>query len=217
VHQIHGATVIVQHRGHGGQVPEGDIIVSTDAAFALAIQTADCVPLLVADSRSGAVGAAHAGWRGMAARVPHATVTALGREFGSRPEDLIAAIGPSIGACCYQVGADVRSVFAAAGFDQRDIDRWFTVTAQPSDRNPSMPGLSPAPRPDRWFFDGWAATRRQLEEAGVPASQIHVASLCSASHPHAFCSYRRDGSTAGRMAAAIRPGAAMMPVMAEAS
>jgi YfiH family protein len=216
-HQVHGATVIVQPAGNGGRLPEGDIIISTDAAFALAIQTADCVPLLVADRRTGAVAAAHAGWRGMAARVPQVTVAALGRHFSSRPEDLIAAIGPSIGACCYEVGADVRGAFAAAGFDDRDIERWFTATPQPSPTNPSMPGLSRARRAGHWFFNGWAAARGQLEHAGVPAGQIHVASVCSASHPHAFCSFRRDGSAAGRMAAAIRPAAAIMPVVPEAS
>jgi YfiH family protein len=204
-HQVHGATVIVQPRAHGPQVPEGDIIVSADAAFALAIQAADCVPLLVADSRTGAAAAAHAGWRGIAARVPLSTVAALGRELGSRPEDLIAAIGPSIGACCYEVGADVRDAFATAGFDDRDIDRWFTVAAQPSETNPAMPRPFAAPRAGHWFFDGWAAARHQLEQAGVPAARIHVASTCSASHPQTFCSYRRDGSLAGRMAAAIRP------------
>jgi YfiH family protein len=217
VHQVHGATVIVQPDANGAPMPNGDIIIGIDAAFALAIQVADCVPLLVADRRTGAVAAAHAGWRGMAARVPHLTVAALGRQFGSQPEDLIAAIGPSIGACCYEVGADVRDAFAAAGFGDRDIDRWFTVAAQPSETNPSMPGLSRTRRSDHWFFDGWAATRHQLEHAGVPLSQIHAASVCSASHPRAFCSYRRDGKAAGRMAAAIRPAPAMMPVAQEAS
>ncbi len=216
-HQVHGATVIVQPGRDEAPVPEGDVIIGIDAAFALAIQMADCVPLLVADRRTGAVAAAHAGWRGMAARVPHLTVAALGRQFGSRPEDLIAAIGPSIGACCYEVGADVRGAFATAGFGDRDLDRWFTAAPQPSETNPSMPGLSQTRRSDHWFFDGWAATRHQLEHAGVPVSQIHVASVCSASHPQTFCSYRRDGRAAGRMAAAIRPAAAMMPVVREAS
>jgi YfiH family protein len=216
-HQVHGATVIVQSGRDGAEVPEGDILVGIDAAFALAIQVADCVPLLIADRRTGAVAAAHAGWRGMAARVPHLTVAALGRQYGSRPEDLIAAIGPSIGACCYEVGADVRDAFATAGFDDRDLDRWFTGAAQPSETNPSMPGLSRARSSDHWFFDGWTAARHQLEHAGVPVSHIHVASVCSASHPRAFCSYRRDGRAAGRMAAAIRPAAAMMPVARDAS
>src|SRR3984893_11931618 len=96
VHQVHGATVIVQPDGNGDPMPEGDIIIGIDAAFALAIQVADCVPLLVADRRTGAVAAAHAGWRGMAARVPHLTVAALGRQLVTRPEALIAAIGPAI-------------------------------------------------------------------------------------------------------------------------
>jgi copper oxidase (laccase) domain-containing protein len=67
-----------------------------------------------------------------------------------------------------------------------------------------MPGLPDTPRPDHWFFDGWAATRHQLEDASIPLHQIHIAGLCTASHSQLLCSYRRDGSSAGRMAAAIR-------------
>jgi len=120
------------------------------------------------------------------------------------PADLVAAIGPSISSCCYEVGADVRDMFASGGFPERDLDRWFFSGPRPSARNPSMSGLR-APRLHHWFFDGWGAARHQLEAAGVPPDQIGVAELCSASHPDWLCSYRRDGKGAGRMAAAIRP------------
>ena len=207
-HQVHGASVSVRRIGDptcGGQpLPDADIIVSDDPARALAIQTADCVPLLVADRRTGAVAAAHAGWKGLAAGVPRATVLALAREFGSRPVDLVAAAGPSIGACCYEVAADVRDAFRRGGFADAVLQRWFLATPQPTARNPSMPGLPDAPRAEHWFFDGWAATRHQLEEAGIPLHNIHFAGLCTASHPRFLCSYRRDGSSAGRAAAAIR-------------
>lgn len=206
--QMHGADVIVRRTGEppcGNQpIEQADIIISDDPARVLAIQTADCVPLLVADRRTRVVAAAHAGWKGMAAGVPRKTIAALAREFGSRPEDLIAVAGPSVGACCYEVGADVRDAFRRGGFTEMVIQRWFFAAPQPTASNPSMPGLPHAPRKDHWFFDGWAATRHQLEEAGIPASQIHTAELCTASHPGIWCSYRRDAQAAGRIAGAIR-------------
>ncbi|MBI3493919.1 MAG: peptidoglycan editing factor PgeF [Acidobacteria bacterium] len=205
VHQVHGHAVFVRRAGDRPSRPDADVIVSADSSAALAIQTADCVPLLIADARTGAVAAAHAGWRGLAARVPSAAVEALTREFGSRPGDLVAAVGPSIRACCYEVGADVVDAFARAGFADAAIAGWFTTSPQPSSRNPSMPGLPRPPRSNHWYFDGSTAVRHQLEAAGVPARRIHVAELCTASHPEVLCSYRRDGNGAGRMAGAIRP------------
>jgi YfiH family protein len=189
---VHGASVIVRRAGdpRRGVAPlqDADIIISDDPALVLAIQTADCAPLLVADCRIGVVAAAHAGWRGMAARVPEVTVQALATTFGSRPADLVAAIGPSISASCYEVGGEVRDRFTSAGFPAPQLERWFT----------------PAQRPGHWYFDGWASVRDQLEEAGLSPDRIHLAGLCTASHPDLFCSYRRDGKAAGRTAAAIR-------------
>ncbi len=126
------------------------------------------------------------------------------QQFGTRPADLIVAIGPSIGACCYEVGVDVREALRAAGFGDGELARWFFDAPQPTAVNPSMSSVSSARRPNHWFFDGWAAARHQLERAGVPPDRIHVASLCTGSHPDLFCSYRRDGKPAGRMAGAIR-------------
>jgi YfiH family protein len=206
VRQVHGASVVVAREAGSdrGAADEADIIVTGAPGLGLAVQAADCVPLLIADERTTAVAAAHAGWRGLAAGVPSATVTALGREFGSRPSDLIAAIGPSIGACCYEVGTEVRDRFEAAGFGRGRIAHWFRAEPRPSSRNLSMPDLPLPLRASHWFFDGWSAARDQLEEAGVPAARIFVAELCTASHPDTMCSYRREGSAAGRMAGAIR-------------
>jgi YfiH family protein len=210
-HQVHGTSVVVRRPGDdlrpdepGAPLPDADIIVSADPALALAIQTADCVPLLVADRRTGAVAAAHAGWKGLAAGVPLVTVGALSHHTGSRPADLIAAVGPSVGACCYEVGDDVLDAFRRGGFEEAARERWFFTAPQPSAKNPSMPGLPGSPRSHHWFFDGWAAARQQLEAAGIPADQIHVAELCTASHPETLCSYRRDRTRAGRIAGAIR-------------
>jgi polyphenol oxidase len=195
-HQVHGASVVVRRGGataageesppSNEQLPQADILLTDDPAQAVAIQTADCVPLLIADRRTGAVAAAHAGWRGLAAHVPGVAVEAMAREFGSRPGDLIAAIGPSISAASYEVGPDVRARFDRQ-FSPDDIARWFA------------PG-----RADRWQFDSWRAAQDQLEAAGVPTGQIHVARLCTAVHADLLCSYRRDGARAGRMAAVIR-------------
>ncbi|PYR19369.1 MAG: peptidoglycan editing factor PgeF [Acidobacteria bacterium] len=210
-HQVHGASVVVRRLGDAERpgepdesFPDADIIVSDDPAFALGIQAADCVPLLIADRRTNAVAAAHAGWKGMAAGVPLVTVDALCRHLGSQPADLVAAVGPSVGACCYEVGADVLDAFRRGGFDGAARQGWFFTVPQPSAKNASMTGLPRTPRPDHWFFDGWAAARRQLEAAGIPPDQIHVAGLCTASHQETLCSYRRDGRRAGRIAGAIR-------------
>jgi YfiH family protein len=180
---------------------EADIVITDDPVIGVAVQAADCVPLLVADRRTGAVAAAHAGWRGMAARVPRSVVAAMKDAFATRAEDVVAALGPSIGACCYEVGPDVYEAFAAAGFSARDLERWFFREPQPSPVNPSMP--LQAARADRWFFDGWASVAGQLEAEGVPRAQIFSAGLCTASHPDLLPSYRRQGHAAGRIAAAI--------------
>lgn len=191
LHQVHGASVVFRRTGELRDVnhlPDADIVASNDPSLALAVQTADCVPLLVADRRTGAVAAAHAGWRGLAARVPAETAAALGHGFDSAPADLIAAIGPAISAERYEVGAEVRQKFASAGFTAAQLARWF------------RDGV----RPEHWQFDGWQAARDQLETAGVPPSQIFVAGLCTFSYPDLLCSYRRDWKDAGRMAAVIR-------------
>jgi purine-nucleoside/S-methyl-5'-thioadenosine phosphorylase / adenosine deaminase len=191
LHQVHGATVVFRRVGELRDVnhlPDADIVASNDPSLALAIQTADCVPLLIADRRTGVVAAAHAGWRGLAAGVPREAVEALGHRFDSAPSDLVVAIGPSISAARYEVGRDVREKFEESGFSREQIDRWFADGA----------------RPDHWQFDGWQSARDQLEAAGVPHDQIFVAGLCTASHPDLLCSYRRDWKDAGRMAAVIR-------------
>jgi YfiH family protein len=207
IHQVHGTDVAVVRRADGSPaatvMSDADIIVSDDPSVAIAIQTADCVPLLIADRRIGAVAAAHAGWRGLAAGVPGTVIDALAREFSSRPSDLVVAAGPSIGSCCYEVGPEVRERFAAAGWPDRLAVCWFFDAPRPTPTNPSMPGLR-LPRAGHWFFDGSRAARDQLEAAGVPRRQIFLADLCTASHAGMFCSYRRDGRQAGRMAAAIR-------------
>jgi Multi-copper polyphenol oxidoreductase laccase len=146
LHQVHGAAVVTAAPGMGGALPSADIHLTRDAHLALAVQTADCLPILLADPTTGAVAAAHAGWRGLAARVPEVVVGAMERQFGCRASDLIVAIGPAIGACCYEVGGDVRDAIARAGFGDRDLARCFFDRPQATAINPSMPGLPAWPR-----------------------------------------------------------------------
>jgi polyphenol oxidase len=208
LHQVHRADVVTYKKGARpphGPLPKADIVLSDEPATAVAIQTADCLPILIVDRRTHAVGAAHAGWRGLRVRAPFGAVAGLVAEFGSDPHDLMVAVGPSIGACCYEVGEDVRGQFAD-GFGAEQIGRWFLPVPQELKDNPPLRSLSPARRPNHWFFDAWTCAREQLEFAGVPRDQIFIAGLCTASHETCFCSYRRDGAIAGRMAAVIRPG-----------
>jgi len=196
VHQVHGAsTVVVRARSQSAVPaddapgPDANIIISDDPARAIAIQTADCVPLLMADRRRGTVAAAHTDWRGLAAAVPQAAVAAMAREFGSASDDLVAAIDPSISAARYEVGPDMRERFEHAGFAGHLIERWFSAGA----------------RPDRWWFDSWQSARDQLVAAGIATDDVHTAGLCTATHADLLCSYRRDGKGAGRIAGVIRP------------
>jgi YfiH family protein len=191
-HQVHGAAVVIRRVGDppipANTLPQADILMSDDPSIVLAVQTADCVPLLMVDRRTGAVAVAHAGWRGLAARVPAVTIEAMAQTFATRAEDVIVAAGPSICADRYEVDGTVRRGFEAGGFSVGQLERWF------------LPGR----QGDRWQFDGWASARDQLQAAGIPALQIYVAELCTAGDPALLCSYRRDGAAAGRIAAAIR-------------
>jgi purine-nucleoside/S-methyl-5'-thioadenosine phosphorylase / adenosine deaminase len=193
--QVHGAAAVVirsTDEPPSGAAGDADILTTIDPGRAIAIQAADCAPILLVDARTRAVAAAHAGWRGLAARVPAAAVQSMVDAWGTRPEDLMAAVGPSIGACCYEVDTTVRVAFEAAGFGRDDLRTWFGAGG----------------RPEHWQFDGWAAARDQLEHAGVRAGRIYVARVCTGCHPDLLCSFRRQGAAAGRLAAVIRPGAA---------
>jgi YfiH family protein len=212
--QVHGTRVVVLGGGEPA-APEaadwnvGDIAVTGHRGAALCVKVADCVPILIADARTGAVAAVHAGWRGTAAGAARAAVEALAARFSSAPADLVAAIGPSIGPCCYRVGGDVREAFDAAGTWAGGLDGWFSLHPKVEPRH-GVPGTDPAAsgRGPASFLDTWAANADQLRLAGVPAASIHVSRLCTSCHRDVFHSYRVDGEQAGRIAAVIRTGAA---------
>ena len=187
LNQVHGRDVVVVRDTLPGERPKADALVSDRPDAALVVRAADCVPLLIGDGRTGAVGAAHAGWRGTAARVAVAAIEAMAREFGSRPEDLVVAIGPAIGPCCYEVGSDLVDAFAAAGHERYLIDRWFLT-----------------PREQKMRLDVVGANRDQLVLAGVREENIHVSGLCTAMHLDVLTSYRAEKEHAGRIAGVIR-------------
>jgi polyphenol oxidase len=185
--QVHCADVFVAN-GRPPSKPEADIAVTDDPSIALSVRIADCVPILLADRRTGAVAAIHAGWKGTAAGAAIVAVQNLTSRYGTNPEDVVAAVGPSIGPCCYEVGPDLASHFSS----HAEAATWFTQDAKP-------------------HLDLWRATRDQLARAGLPLQQIHVCELCTFDYPALFHSYRRDAKNAGRLVAAIRSGPGRTP------
>src|SRR5262245_39417611 len=152
IRQVHGADVAVVRHGRSGAWgrPDADVIVSDDPSAAVGVRVADCAPILLADRGGRAVAAVHAGWRGTAERAAMEGVRALSSEFGVRAEDLVAAVGPCLGPCCGEVGAEVVETFRAADHSPHDIAAWFSP--------------SPSGRP---YFDLWRANGDQLAAAGV--------------------------------------------------
>jgi len=123
--QVHSATC-VPAEGRSGVLGEGDALLENRPGAVVAVKTADCIPILLADDRNRAVAAVHAGWRGTAARIAAHAVEAMRERFGTRPADLHAAIGPGIGKCCYEVGPEVAAEFGHEGrshLDLTDINR----------------------------------------------------------------------------------------------
>jgi len=119
--QVH-STLCVAAEGREGMLGQGDALLENTPGHAVAVKTADCIPMLFADARSRAVAAVHAGWRGTAGRIGPAALEAMRGHFGTRPEDLRVAIGPGIGACCYQVGPEVAAYFGASPNGRVHID-----------------------------------------------------------------------------------------------
>src|SRR5215204_3142672 len=183
--QVHGRAVVSVPAATNGEwhPPEADASVTNNRHVALVVQVADCAPILLADTSRHAVAAVHAGWRSTMQRIVVTDVERMHREFGTDPADLVAAIGPSLGECCGEMGEEVVDAFRTAGHDERDITRWFS--------------RSPGERP---HFNLSDANRDQLVIAGVHQDAIHIAGLCTRTHQDVFHSYRAAGPAAGRMA-----------------
>jgi YfiH family protein len=194
VRQIHSGVVHVVRQGDGAlegrlqtvegkAVLEGDGLMTDVPGVLLGVGTADCVPVLVVDVEKRVVAAFHAGWRGTVARIVEHGVARMGEEYGSRVEDLVAAVGPSIGACCYTVGDEVRAEFGGQfGY----ADSLF------HDEGREM------------RLNLWEANRRQLLDAGVSEARISVVGECTACARDAdgarrYFSHRGEKGVAGRM------------------
>jgi YfiH family protein len=192
--QVHSATVRLVKEEDGAtdgklQTPEGKAVIEGDGLVTdlpgvlLAVGTADCVPVLVVDLAKRVVAAFHAGWRGTRARIVECGIAAMRSEYGSRAEDLEAAVGPSIGPCCYAVGDEVREEFEDAFDYAEDL---FSH------------------RDGKTFLNLWEANRRQLFDMGLSDSQIATVRECTActrdkeGRPRYF-SHRGEHGFAGRM------------------
>ncbi len=196
----------------GKALLEGDALYTRDPNLLLGILTADCVPVLVADTRTHAIAAFHAGWRGTLARIVEHGIDTLRRDFGSRPQDLLAAIGPSIGACCFAIGEEVRhefeSQFAYAPSLFSEVQAPEVIAGKDPTRvlTPSAQG-DPHPR-SQLHMDLWEANRRQLLDAGLHPSSITVIGHCTActrlpDGRRKYFSHRAEQGHTGRMLSLI--------------
>ncbi len=190
--QVHSDAIQVVRReggpfetADGRAVLEGDGLLTDMAGVLLGVQVADCVPVLLADRRRRVVGAFHAGWRGTLARIVAKGILRMREVYGTDSADLVGAVGPSIGPCCYSVGEEVVSSFTEE-FGSGLVER----------------------RGEEMFLDLWEANRRQMLEAGVAASAITVLGACSAcardeDGGRAYFSHRAEMGAAGRMMGGI--------------
>jgi YfiH family protein len=184
--QVHGSDVrLIKNQidakpaedAHGDTI-YCDAIVSNSTGVLAGVKTADCVPILIGDSRTGSFAAVHAGWRGTLAEVAVKALNRMVDEYGTRVEHLRAAIGPAAGSCCYEVGADVIDPFRNR-FPDQDL---FTQT-----------------REHHACIDLFRANHTQLISAGVDSNRIHVAPLCTMCHTDLFFSYRREKNVYGKV------------------
>jgi len=175
--QVHGATVKEVPRT-GGFCGEGDALVTAHRGVLLAVRTADCVPVLLADPQTRTVAAVHAGWRGVVAEVIPHTVDCLRRTYGAKPESLLAAVGPCIRQAAFEVGPEVAVQF----------QRLFRQRQDPGQRD---------------HVDLAAACRTQLAACGVSPARVEDCGECTFSQPVRYHSFRRDREAAGRMQAFI--------------
>jgi YfiH family protein len=186
---------------------EADGLMTDETGFLIAIQTADCIPVLVVDLKRRAVAAFHAGWRGTVKRIVESGVGRMRLEFGSRPGDLVAAIGPGIGACCYAIGEEVVSEFQSQFsyapelfrevFDADPVRKKYPMLFL-TQRAPGHSSIGPS-----LHVDLVEANRRQLLDAGLSRSSIRIVGGCTQCHQNLFYSHRASHGHCGRMMAVI--------------
>lgn len=189
----------------------GDGMITATPGLLLAIQTADCLPIVLVDSKRRAAGVFHAGWRGTVQRIVEKGVGEMFRHFGTRPRDLKAVIGPGIQGCCYEVGEEVRTKFESQFEYGTKLFREVKESDPVREKYPLLfltaraPGHSELPK--KIFLDLVEANRRQLLAAGLAKKNIETSPLCTHCHPELLFSYRAEKGKTGRMmaVAGIRP------------
>ena len=209
--QIHSDLI---HRVDGTRVEEmtkqtlaGDGMVTDTPGLALAVQAADCLSIILADRKRRAVGVFHAGWRGTVKRIGEKGVGEMRKHFKSDPRNLVAAIGPGVHGCCYEVGEEVRTrfetQFAYAGALFREVKESDPVR----EKYPLLFLTARAPGhgelPGKLFLDLVEANRRQLLDAGLRLKNIDTTAPCTACHPELLFSFRAEKGVTGRMMAAV--------------
>jgi len=186
---------------------KGDGLMTGEPGVLLGIQTADCIPVLLADKKNRAVAAFHAGWRGTLARIVEAGVGRMRLEFGSKPEHLIASIGPGIGQCCYAIGDEVREQFEAQFSYAPELFREVYDSDPIRERYPMLFLTARAPGHSdigpRLHLDLAEANRRQLLAAGLGKSAIFLTGQCTGCHTDRFFSHRIEQGFTGRMMSVI--------------
>jgi YfiH family protein len=185
----------------------GDGLVTDTPGLVISVQTADCLPVLLADPRRRAVGVFHAGWRGTVRRIVEKGVGEMRKEFGTDPRNLLAAIGPAIQQCCYEVGEEVRTKFEAQFAYGASLFREVKDSDPVREKYPLLFLTARAPGhselPTKLFLDLVEANRRQLLDAGVRARNIDATAPCTACHPDLLFSFRAAKGVTGRLMAAI--------------
>ena len=185
----------------------GDGLITDTPGLLIAVQTADCVPIILVDRKRRSVGVFHAGWRGTVKRIAEKGVGEMRKYFGSEPKDVLAAIGPGVQACCYDVGEEVRSKFLAQFSYAESLFREVKESDPVREKYPLLflsaraPGHSDLPT--KLFLDLREANKRQLMDAGLPARNIDDAFPCTACHTDLLFSYRAEKGVTGRMMAAV--------------
>lgn len=175
--QVHGVSIFEVTERPSHPVEGYDILVTDRSGLIVAVKTADCLPVLIADPERRIVAAVHAGWRGTVARAVQRAVERM-EQRGARASRLVAALGPNMGPQCYEVGEDVSSVF------EREFPEWKVL-------QPKGGG--------KWWLDVAAANRLQLIESGMKPENIDHIDLCTHCRADLFHSHRRDAAMAGRM------------------
>lgn len=205
--QVHSDIIhhVDSHHVASDAPPTGDGLITATPGLLLGIQTADCLPIILVDAKRRAVGVFHAGWRGTVKRIVEKGIGEMHRWFGTRPQDLKAAIGPGVGGCCYEVGEEVRTKFESQFSYAAKLFREVKDSDPVREKYPLLFLTARAPGhgelPPKIFLDLAEANRRQLLSVGVPARSIAASPLCTSCRTDLLFSYRAEKGKTGRMMA----------------